>query len=101
MQADQQKIILGEGIRVWAGRLDHHSTSGNARIPKNELNVCSYEVCPDKDLFFSSSTTSSQQESALTILCPVAAARCSFHLMSSYALMPASVSPSPSVNLQP
>jgi hypothetical protein len=78
-----------------------NSTSENARIPENNLRVWSSKVCPDKGRFFFSSIISSQQASTLIIPCPVAAAYCSFQLMSSNALMPASVSPSPSVNLKP
>lgn len=105
MDSGQQKIILGEGTRVWTGRLDHHlqmfnTTNGNARIPEKDLKECSSEVCPDKGRFFSS-MISSKQASTLIIPCPVAAGRCSFQLMSSNALMPAAVSSSPSVNLQP
>ena len=101
MRSDQQEMILGEGTRVWMGRLNHlfNTTSGNARIPENDLEECSSEVCPDKDRSVSS-MISSQQANTLIIPCPIAAGRCSFHLMSSNALVPAAVSPSPSVNLQ-
>jgi hypothetical protein len=74
------------------------STSENARILENDLEVCSSEVCPDEDRFFSS-IISSQQASTLITPCPVAAARCSFQLVSFIALTPASISPSASVNL--
>ena len=105
MKSDQQIIIREEGSRLWAGRLYHHlqmsnSTNGNARIPAKDLKLWSSEVCPDKDSFFSY-ITSSQQEGTLVIPCPVPAVRCSFHVTSSNALMPVSVSPSTSVPYNP
>jgi len=84
MRSEQQEIILGEGTKVWTGRLNHHlqmfnTTSGNARIPENDLKECSSEVCPDKGRSVSS-MISSQQASILIIPCPVATGRCSFQL---------------------
>jgi len=70
-----------------------NSTGGDARAPGDVLKKQSSECWPDNDVFFSFRISSQTP-------CPVAAARCPLHLMSSNNLMAASVSPSPSVNFK-
>jgi len=70
-----------------------NSTGGDARATGDVLQKQSHEVWQDKDIFFPLRISSQ-------IPCPVAAARCPSQLMSSNTLMPAAVSPSPSVNFE-
>ena len=75
-----------------------NNTGGDARVPEDDVNKSSTEVCRDKELFFSFRI--SQQVSNLIIPCLVLAAGCSFESVSSNTLKPVSLSPSPSVNLE-
>jgi hypothetical protein len=77
-----------------------NDTGGDARVTENDLNKSSNEVWRDTNLSFFFFRISSQQVSNPTIPCLDFDVHCSFQSVSSNTMMPASVSPSPSVNFK-
>jgi hypothetical protein len=73
---------------------------GDARVTEDDLKKSSTELWRGNGLFFAFRIPS-QRSRIFVIPCAVAAARCLFQSASPNALMPAAVSPSPSVTFKP